>query len=66
MEEIKYLYIYNLEQSAYYMRNGVSSVDCGVNPKTKMIWHKFKKLDTKYVYEKWLKKSELIKQASEI
>lgn len=53
-EEIKYLYIYNIEQCSFYMQHNVYSVDCGVHPRTKMIWHKFVKEDTKDVYLLWL------------
>ena len=48
------LYIYNIEQSNFYMENGVYPISCGINPKTKMIWQKKKKEDTKNVYEKWI------------
>ena len=54
-DEIKYLYIYNIEQCSFYMRHNVNSVDCGIHPETLMVWHKFKKEDTKEVYQLWLK-----------
>lgn len=60
---MNYLYIYNIEQCAYYMKNGVYSIDCGINPKTHMVWHKFRKEDTLDVYQRWLQRSELIRQA---
>ena len=55
-EEIKYLYIYNIEQCSFYMQHECRPVDIGVNEKTKMVWCKFIKQDTLEVYLLWLKR----------
>lgn len=56
MEEV--LYIYNLDQCDFYMKNGVSGIGCGIHPKTKRTWIKFRKEDTKKVYVLWLEKCD--------
>lgn len=60
--ETEYLFIYNIEQCSFYMTHQVYSVDCGVHPETKMVWHKFRKEDTKEVYVLWLEQCKKFKE----
>ena len=52
--ENKYLYIYNIKQVDFYLRNKCYPINCGINPSTNKIWHKFIKKDTSKVYLQWL------------
>lgn len=54
MEDV--LYIYNIDQCNFYIENGVKPIKCGVNDRTKKVWLKFVKEDTKEVYLLWLKR----------
>lgn len=60
MEDV--LYIYNIDQCNFYMANGVRPVGCGINKRTKRIWLKFIKEETKDVYLLWLEKCEEYKR----
>ena len=46
------LYIYNIEQSNFYMENGVYPISCGINPKTKKPYYNEKILKERRFKEK--------------
>lgn len=60
MEDV--LYIYNIDQCNFYMANGVKPIEGGVNHRTKRMWLKFIKEETKEVYLLWLEKCEEYKK----
>ena len=52
-EKERFVYIYNPDQSSYYLSQGIPLIDTGIHPKTKHVWFKFSWEATVEVYGKW-------------
>lgn len=63
---MKYLYIYNVEQSNYYIQNKIYPIEVGMNRKTMNVWFKFSKEETNEVYSKWLIKCEEFRSTKKV
>lgn len=55
------VYIYNLKQADYYMRNGVKPLDKGIHNVTGRRYYVFDYYETRLVYDKWCKKCDKIR-----
>ena len=55
---VDYIYIYNLEQAYFYIREGVKPVYIDKNDKTGNIYFQFIREETRTPYDKWLKNSK--------
>lgn len=52
-------YIYNWQQSYFYMENGVMPIERpGINPTTEKIYFVFNNEETKEVYDKWVNRNK--------
>lgn len=49
-----YIYIYNFEQAYFYIENKVRPTTVGKHDKTGNIYFKFKRDDTRKVYDIWV------------
>jgi len=49
----KYVFVYNLLQTQFYVSRGKVVKDVGIHYVTKKMWHKFDRKDTADVYEIW-------------
>jgi len=52
-QKSNFVYIYNPQQASFYISNGVSPLDTGVNIKTGKVWYKFGYYETLEVYSRW-------------
>lgn len=53
-----YIYVYDINRANYYMEHNVPCRGTGINPKTKMIWYRFIREETKEAWELWLEESK--------
>lgn len=56
-KEIRYVYIYNLEQAYYYIKHDVKPVFIDRHPTTNKTYFQFRKGDTRDIYQKWCDKN---------
>lgn len=51
-----YVYIYNLQQAYFYIREGLTPITTDKHKKTGMIFFVFDKKESNSIYTKWLNK----------
>lgn len=56
-ESRKVMYLYNLEQVAFYLQQGCKPIDTGINPNTNKVWNKFYKDETEQAYSLWMNRN---------
>ena len=56
-----YVYIYNLEQAYFYIREGLKPISIGTHNKTNMYYFVFNKDKSNSIYTKWLDMRNKIK-----
>lgn|GEM_PF-3423299 len=58
MENKDLVYIYNIYQKRFYLKNGARMIDAQLNNKTNKICWIFSKEETKELFKEWIKLSE--------
>lgn len=58
MDKELYQFCYNIEQANFYILNGANPVSCGVAPKYKHVYLKFRKKDITDLFHIWCKKNK--------
>lgn len=48
-----FVYIYNLDQAYFYIKNNIRPISIDRNPRTNKIFFQFKKEDTVIKYQEW-------------
>ena len=56
------IYIYNLRQARYFLKNGLNICDIGVHKKTKQPYWVFKKTHDKFnvVFDEWIDIKDMV------